>query len=84
MDIPLNIYRKRKQAAAALLLRQATGKLLPAVGGAAAVLSELQVPDVWQMFASELPEFFFITSFALFSQWQIDKISLKLFKAKQM
>jgi hypothetical protein len=76
MDIPLNVYRKRKQAAAALLLLRTTGKkLLPAVRAA------VQVP-VWRMFAAELPEFFFITSLALLSQWQIEKISLKLFKAK--
>jgi hypothetical protein len=54
------------------------------IGGAAAALSELQLQvPVWRMFAAELPEFFFITSFALFSQWQIEKISLTLFKAKQ-
>jgi hypothetical protein len=76
MDIPLNVYRKRKQATAALLLLRTTGKkLLPAVRAA------VQVP-VWRMFAAELPEFFFITSLALLSQWQIEKISLKLFKAK--
>ena len=52
--------------------------------GKAAALSELQlqVSDVWRMLAAELPEFF-ITSLALFSQWQIEKISLTLFKAKQ-
>jgi hypothetical protein len=39
MDIPLNMYRKRKQAAAALFLLQATDNLLPAVGKAAAAVS---------------------------------------------